>query len=109
VLAAEYCTALVTNGAYAAQLMAATGNFNLAAVPTAAFNATTSANLASALMMKFWGSGYANNPNATAAQMSVVQLIASLTTGQANTTTTTRNAVIGACTSVLASAPTSIY
>jgi hypothetical protein len=111
VLAAEYCTALVTNtnNMYATQLAAAIGTFNMAAIPTVAFTTATSAALAQSLIIKFWGSGYASNANAMAAQQTVEQLITGLITGQANTTTTTRNAVIGACTSVLASAPTSIY
>lgn len=109
VLAAEYCNALVMNGAYATQLAAATGGFNVGAVPSTAFTATSSASLAQALIVKFWGSGYANNANANAAEQAVITLLGSLTSGQANTATTTKNAVIGACTSVLASAPTSIY
>jgi hypothetical protein len=111
VLAAEYCTALVTNsgGKYATQLMVATGNFNVGALPAVAFTATSSATLSRALIVKFWGSNYAASSNAATAQQGVIQLMMSLVTGQPNTTTTTKNAVIGACTSVLASAPVSVY
>jgi hypothetical protein len=111
VLAAEYCTALVTNsgGKYATQLAAAIGNFNITAVPTVAFTNTTSPALAQSLILKFWGNNYATSTNAALAQSDVVTLMAGLVSGQANTATTTRNAVIGACTSVLASAPVSVY
>lgn len=111
VLAAEYCNALIvnTNGMYATQLAAAIGNFNLTNPPTTAFAGTAPATLAQMLIVKFWGSSYATNANAMAAQAAVVKLIADLPTGQTNNATTTRNTVIGACTSVLASAPMSVY
>jgi hypothetical protein len=111
VLAAEYCTALIQNSgnAYATQLAAAIGTFNLKAVPTVAFTTATSAALAQSLILQFWGAGYANNTNAAAAEQSVEQLLTELTTGLPNTATTTQNAVIGACTSVLASSPTTVF
>ncbi|MGZ3650632.1 MAG: hypothetical protein ACXVB9_02075 [Bdellovibrionota bacterium] len=111
VLAAEYCTALITNsgGKYATQLASVIGNFNITAIPTVAFAGTAPTTLAQMMIVKFWGSGYASSKNAAPSAASVVQLMSDLTTGQANTATTTKNSVIGACTSVLASAPVSTY
>jgi hypothetical protein len=111
VLAAEYCAALISNanGMYATQLAAAIGNFNMSNVPTVAFAGTGPALLAQSMITKFWGSGYANSTNAAASQAAVAKLLADLALGQTNNTTTTKNSVIGACTSVLASAPVSTY
>jgi len=111
VLAAEYCSALILNpgNMYASQLAGAIGGFNLNAPPSVAFAGNGPSMLAQSMILKFWGSGYASNPNAATAQQGVMKLLADLSSGQADTATTTKNAVIGACTSVLASAPVSIY
>lgn len=111
VLAAEYCTALIqnTNNRYATQLAAAIGNFNLALAPSVAFAGTNPTTLAQSLVMKFWGSSYANNANAATAIQNVANLLKTLPVGQTDNATTTKNSVIGACTSVLASAPVSTY
>ncbi|MGZ3711867.1 MAG: hypothetical protein ACXVBE_08925 [Bdellovibrionota bacterium] len=109
VLAAEYCNALIGTTTYPMQMAAALGNFNLNNPPTVAFAGTAPMMLAQSLIMKFWGSGYANNANLAASEAAVAKLLTDLSTGLTNNTTTTKNSVIGACTSVLASAPVSTY
>lgn len=106
-LAAEYCTVLMTNpgNAYTTQRTEAVGTLNFAALPAAAYTTTGRADVASKLLTKFWGTGFVNLPNGATAQAAVSTLINDLVTGEAATTTTTRNVAIGACTSVLASAP----
>jgi hypothetical protein len=106
-LAAEYCTVLITNAnnTYTTQRTAAVGTINFAALPTVALGATGRADVALSLLTKFWGSGFVNQPNAAQSQTTISTLINDLVVGEPNTTATTRNAVIGACTSVLASAP----
>lgn len=107
VLAAEYCNALITNtnNMYTTQRTAAVGMINFAAAPSVALTAAGKADVAQKLMAKFWGSGLMSNPNAAATQASIITLLGDLVAGETDNTTTTRKAVTGACTAVLASSP----
>jgi hypothetical protein len=108
-LASQYCSALVTNSTYAPQLATAIGTFAITQPPMTAITTASSAALAQSLINQFWGSNYASNANATSAAQTVAQLLSALSTGQPNTAATTKNAVIGACTAVLASAPATMF
>lgn len=107
VLAAEYCNALVNNTAYATQLQQAIGNFNTNTLPATAFGNGAGNMIAQNLMLKFWGANYSTLPNAANTQATIVTLLNDLIMGEPNTATTTRRAIVGACTSVLASSPVS--
>jgi hypothetical protein len=107
VLAAEYCNALVNNTMYATQLQQAIGNFNTNTLPATAFGNGVGNMIAQNLLNRFWGTNYSNLPNAATTQASIVTLLNDLIAGEPNTSTTTRRAIVGACTSVLASSPVS--
>jgi len=110
VLAAEYCNTLITNtnNVYTAQRTAAVGNINFNSPPSLALNAAGRLDVAQKLISKFWGEGMKNLPDANTARMDIATLLGDLVAGETDNTTTTRKAVIGACTSVLASSPVSI-
>ncbi len=107
VLAAEYCNALVNNTAYATQLQQAIGNFNTNTLPATAFQNGVGNAIAQNLLLKFWGANYSTLPNAANTQATIVTLLNDLIMGEPNTATTTRRALVGACTSVLSSSPVS--
>lgn len=107
VLAAEYCNALVNNTAYATQLQQAIGNFNTNTLPATAFQNGVGNTIAQNLLVKFWGANYSTLPNAATTQATIVTLLNDLIMGEPNTATTTRRALVGACTSVLSSSPVS--
>ncbi len=108
VLAAEYCNALVNNTMYATQLQQTIGTFNTNTLPLTAFaNDATTMALAQNMLTRFWGANYSTLPNGPTTQATIVTLIKDLIAAEPNTATTTRRALVGACTSVLASSPVS--
>lgn len=107
-LAAEYCSVLVNTAAFTTQKTAAFGPaLNFAAVPTVTYVPANRLAIAQSITLKFWGDGLPNMPAATLAshQQMIADLIGDLAAGEANTTATTRNVAVGACTAALSSAP----
>ncbi len=106
-LAAEYCTALINNNTYTTQRTAAIGMINLGAAPSVALITAGKVDVANNLISKFWGSSAITLPANATSQTNIVNLITAVVAGETDNATTTKNAVIAACTTVLASSPVS--
>jgi spore germination protein YaaH len=109
VLAAEYCNTLITSATYAAQRMAAVGTVNITLPPSQALTTAVKMDVAQKLITKFWAVGTATIPDPATAQSDIVNLITTLVTGETDSAATTKKALVGACTSVLASSPVMIF
>ena len=106
-LAVEYCDALVKDPAKRALFFP---GFNFAGTPATVLNATGKQNIADTLVTKIWGKDLDFLPPHAESVASVLGLIDNVMVGKNAATVAVTGAVItGACTSVLASAPSIMY
>jgi hypothetical protein len=106
-LAVEYCDALTKDVAKRAAFFP---GFNFAGTPAAVLNASGKQEIADTLVTKIWGKDLDFLPPHTESVATVMGLIDNILVGKNTATVAVTGAVVtGACTAVLASAPSIMY
>lgn len=106
-LAVEYCDALVKDATKRAVFFP---GFNFAGTPAAVLNASGKQEIADTLVTKIWGKDLDFLPPHTESVATVMGLIDNILVGKNTATVAVTGAVVtGACTAVLASAPSIMY